>query len=312
MKKNPQNEYELYRELARITHSEYCLDYDACPLQDTNLVVNIDGYSEVYSRYSWINIDAWAYRAVMASLSDIITVGGQPIAVMVSLGVNNREEAFEASHGVKMASQDASVKVLKSDTNLARYERWIDIASIGITHRTPISRRAPRNAKKNALIVQLGYSGYGLLESMIANGKIQYEQIPGWLIYRRPPLNAWKVLSRCEVIAGMDNSDGLGYTLSTLGYLNGLDIYLEEIAIEPKVVKILDEEEINMDIRIVLGSWEDYNLVYLVEEDFVDCLERNCRMENIPFTIMGWAEEGSGKLIYKGRIVDNGKGWSWI
>ena len=312
MEKSPRKEYELYRELARITHSEYCLDYDACPVPDTNLVINIDGYSEVYSRYTWINIDAWAYRAVIASLSDIIAVGGQPIAVMVSLGVKNREEAFEASQGVRMASEDTSVRVLKSDTNLARYERWIDIASIGITHRTPISRRARRNAMKKALVVQIGYSGYGLLESMIAKEKVHYEQVPEWLIYRRPPINAWKVLSRCRVIAGMDNSDGLGYTLATLGYLNGLDIYLEEIAIDPKIVKILEEEEITLDVQTMLGSWEDYNLVYLVEEDFVDCLARYSRMENIPFTIMGWTKEGSGKLVYKGQIIDNGKGWSWI
>ncbi|MCE4609107.1 MAG: AIR synthase related protein [Desulfurococcales archaeon] len=312
MKKSPRNEHELYRELARITQSEHCLDYDACPLPGTNLVVNIDGYSETYSRYAWIDIDAWAYRAVMASLSDIIAVGGQPIAVMISIGVKNREEALEAGHGIQMASQDTGVKVLKSDTNLARYERWIDIASIGMTPKAPIPRRARENVTRRIKIVQLGYSGYGLLETMIAEGKLHYEQIPGWLIYRKPPVKAWRILSRCDVIAGMDNSDGLGYTLATLGYLNELDIYIEHVAIDSRVARILDQEGIPVDVPRMLGSWEDYNLVYLVEEDHVECLKQHARSENVPFAVMGWAEKGSGRLIYKGMIIDDGKGWSWV
>ncbi len=312
MKNNPENEYELYKSLARITRSEYCLDYDACPLPGTNLVFNIDGYSEIYSRYAWINIDAWAYRAVMASISDILAVGGQPIAIMTSIGIKNREEALDASHGIGMASQDIGVRVLKSDTNLARLERWIDITSIGRTHKPPIPRRTKSNVRKRVIVVQIGYSGYGLLESMIANGEIHYDQIPGWLIYRRPPVSAWRILLRCEVIAGMDNSDGLGYTLATLGYLNGLDIHVEHVAIDPKVVKIFSREGLTIDIKTVLSSWEDYNLVYLVEEEFVDCLKQRAKKEGTPLSIIGWAEEGSGKLIHRGQIIDDGKGWSWL
>ncbi len=309
---DPRRELELYESLSKIAGSESCLYYDACPIPGFNLVVNIDGYSETYSRYRWMSIEAWSYRAIMASISDLIAVGARPIAVWASIGVLSEKEALDAVAGMRKAADILGIPVLKSDTNKSRVERWIDVASIGEVDRKPIGRKIEGdilgNAEKTS-IVQIGYAGYGLIEWKLYN--TMRDNPPDWLVWRSPSFNAWKILAKCGALASMDNSDGLAYTLQTLAFINSLDIYLDSILVDPRIYELIKEENVELKDSDFLSSWEDYNLVLITTKEQADCIMRECSILNVDCKIIGCGNRGAGRLFYRGKLVDYSQGWLW-
>ncbi len=298
---------DIHRLLADITGSRRCLDYDACPSQG-GLLVNMDGYSMSASRPPWASIGDWAWRAVVAAASDIAASGGKPLGLMYSIGVPSLEEALEAAHGVGSAAKWIGVEVLKSDTNKCGCDSWIDVAMVGISTR-PIPRSG---ARPGDLVVQIGYSGYGLLARLAMEGRINIAELGEDLVELlrrpRPPLAAGPSISSCGASASSDNSDGLGYTLRVIAESSGVGMVLGDPLVDPRVLRVL--RGLGMEAGDAYSSWEDYNLVVAVPEPRVGCLLDSCNALGIPCQVIGRVVEDRG-LVYRGRSL-RVEPWEWF
>lgn len=296
-------EHLFHQRLAELSGSTECLGYDACP-GPRGLLYNIDGYHEDYSRYPFMSRADWAYRAVVASVADIIASGGKPLAVMYSVGVELEAHALEIARGVGEAARDLGVVVLKSDYNKGRGS-WIDVAAIGSTSR-PVSRRG---ASPGDMLLQAGYLGYGLLERLVAESIIGIDEVldvKGFL--RRLPPRVEEIVSGYAT-ASSDNSDGWAATLWGIAAYSGVRIVVEELHPDPMVESIVEQAGVTRE-AIWFESWEDYNIALIVGRDRVDDTLDECDKARVPCWIAGRVMEGDPQVIYKKRIISGG--WSWV
>lgn len=296
---------DFYRLLAREARSEACLRFDACPLD--GLLVNIDGYGEEESRFPWMRLEDWGWKAVVSALSDVEASGGRPLGVMISLGVRSVEEAVLVVRGAREASAWAGVGIYKSDTNRAE-KRWIDVAVVGRSER-PIPRDG---AREGDLVVQVGLAGYGLVAGLVLEGRLGLGDVPGdVLLYTRrphPPLGAGAAASSCGASAGMDNSDGMGYTLKTIADMSGVRIEVDRVAAPRSVSELASR--LGLSPEDLLRSWEDYNLVYTGDRRAVDCILSWCSKARVHCEVIGRVTRGSG--VYLGGRSVEVEGWSWF
>ncbi len=302
-----EGEKGLTRRLAETLGLGDCYYYDACP-GPGGLLYNIDGYAEEHSRYPFLTLADWGYRSVASAVSDIVASGGEPLAILYSLGTRSRGEALEVASGVADAARDIGLVVLKSDLNRAS-KPWIDVAAIGRSRR-PVSRRG---ARPGDVVVQAGYLGYGLLEHLVYTGRVPLDPALGVAGFGRrlPPLGAWRVVSG-YASASSDNSDGWAATLANIAEASGVGIVLEELHGDPGVVGLLEDYAPSLDLDSMLwGSWEDYNLALTLPGGLVEEALDSCRVLAIPCWVVGRVVEGSG-LWFRGERIDAGGGWSWL
>ncbi len=249
----------------------------------------------------------WGWKAVVASMSDVVASGGRPIAVLYSVGAPSRDIVLEVARGVGDACRWAGVRMLKADTNRSRFDTWVDVAVIGVTLK-PIPRTGVRPGN---LLVQVGPLGYGLVASMALKGLIEIENYPETMEYTRRPrinLEIGLKLSECNAIAAVDNSDGWAATLHQLSEANRVKIVVEELHPTRDAIRLI--QELNIPEEVLLESWEDYNIAVVVSEENVECLLDYCRRENVECRIVGRVEAGEG-VYFKGKKVEP-RGWAWF
>jgi len=296
---------ELLKELSRLTGSLELFDFDSPPLG--GFVVNIDGYEASSSRLPWMSWSDWGWKAVVASMSDIVAGGGRPLAVLYSVGAPSRDVVLEVARGVGEACRWAKVRMLKADTNRSAHDAWIDVAVIGVTLK-PIPRSG---AKPGDILVQVGPLGYGLVASMALRGLIDIREYPEAVEFtRRPRINLGVGLriSECNATAAIDNSDGWAATLHQLSEASKVKVVVEELYTTREAVKLL--QELKLAEEELLESWEDYNIAVTIPENSLECLLDYCRREDVECHVAGRIEAGEGVYL-KGRRVE-AKGWTWF
>ncbi len=302
------DERRILEELARITGSTGCLDYDACP-GPQGLLYNMDGYSLEDSMLPWMTYRDWGWKAVVAAASDIAASGGRPLAIMYSVGLDSRERIYEVAVGVAEAAEWLEAIVLKSDTNRSRGRGWIDVAVVGET-RKPVSRSG---AKPGDVVVQIGVLGYGALARLALEGVLdirEFEDVFSYTVRPKPPISMGSSISECGASASSDNSDGWAYTLENIAVSSGVDIFIDELVVEDDVIKILARTRIDVD-KALLSSWEDYNIAVTVPKEKAPCILEACKDNNVKCRVIGKVREGEGRIYYKGKIVKV-EHWSWL
>ncbi|MEB3779172.1 MAG: AIR synthase related protein [Desulfurococcales archaeon] len=302
------SERRILEELAKITGSTSCLDYDACP-GPQGLLYNIDGYSLEDSMLPWMTYRDWGWKAVVAAVSDIAASGGGPLALMYSVGLDSRDRIYEVASGVAEAAEWLGIVVLKSDTNRSRGRGWIDVAVVGETRR-PVPRSG---AKPGDVVVQVGALGYGALARLALEGILDVRRVGDSLSYTarpKPPIFMGLSISECGASASSDNSDGWAYTLENVAVSSGVDILLDDLVAEEDVVRVLARAGVDVD-KALLSSWEDYNIVVTIPREKASCVLEACRGNNVKCGIVGRVEEGKGRVYYRGEMVEV-KYWSWL
>ncbi len=279
------------REWSRLLGS--CKLYEACPIPGVDgLVVNIDGYSVEESLLPGLSWSVWGWRSLTACIGDLYAVGAEPVAAGFSLGLREDNMAWEAFQGFLAAARYYGVEPLKNDSNSpGRGRGWIDVYCIGkIT--PPDKHPIPNQAIPGEYaVVQLGYTGYGLLEKRLLEGKgIPLRLMP--LLKRKLPTRLPQVLGACRVAAARDNSDGYLHTLQLLATSSRVDIMLSEPPLgDPRLPPKYGGG------WALLESWEDYNLLLLVERGGESCLVESAVGLDVPVRVLGYAVPGSGRVV---------------
>jgi thiamine-monophosphate kinase len=285
-----------------------CVEAEACLVG--GVLVSIDGYSARESKPKWLSWRDWGWRAVVAALSDVIASGGDPVAVMVSLGVRRPETALEIMEGVGESATRYGVVVASGDLNKAESEEWIDVAVVG----RPLKWVRRVGAKPGDAVFQIGELGYGGLAQAVTEGRIPIEALQRGLVERisKPSVNkGFEVVAKeCDVKASIDNSDGWAYSLMQLAAASGVSINLTKIVVAKEVEEVVEEFNLGPVDVFGLKSWEDYNIAAVVDRARIDCVQRYCERLELKCWLAGEVIKGSpGLVTYKGKEVKV-TGWS--
>ena len=302
-------EWHITRRIAAAANvPTHCIEAEACLVE--GFLVSIDGYSSRESKPEWLSWRDWGWRAAVAALSDVIAAGGEPLAVMVSLGVKRPETALEVMEGVKEIASMYGVVVASGDLNKAESEEWIDVAVIG----KPLKWVRRVGAEPGDVVFQIGELGYGGLAQAITDGKLPVRALRRNLIERisRPILNKGfeAIAKECNVKAAIDNSDGWAYSLMQLAVASNVSINLTRVVVAEEVKEIV--EKFNLEPTDVFGlkSWEDYNIAAVVDRNMIDCVYDYCSRFGLKCWLVGEVFKGRvGLVTYKGEEVRI-MGWS--
>ncbi|MCE4607560.1 MAG: AIR synthase related protein [Caldisphaeraceae archaeon] len=289
---------ETLTKLMRLAGNEVCIAYDACPLN--GLLLNIDGYSMRRSILPWMSYSEWAYKATIASMSDVIVSGGKPMAILYSVGCNEESSLIEVAKGVGEASSYLGSRVLKGDANKAEVEPWIDVASVGSVYKKIVCRKG---AKEGDMLLQVGYLGYGTLSEKIMRGEVRDIEEKALEKTKRPHLEvmAYRPISLFAT-SSSDNSDGWISTLYNIIDSSNVKVELERVVVDPDLMEYVKEEE-------AIKSWEDYSFAVTVPPEGFEEFMKECKALGIACFSVGRVSKGYG-LYYKGVPVKD-EGWSW-
>ncbi len=296
----------LLEELARITGSEECLKYDACP--HGGLVFNIDGYAASYSKLPWMSWEDFGWKSVIAAAADVIASGGLPRVVLYSVGVTSADEARRIARGVGKAARRIGAVVLKADTNRAKEDPWIDVAVVGEAEK-PVGRRG---ARPSSYLVQAGIVGPGLVTEWVLSGRIPESEASSILELTRRPFvdpRLGGLISRCNAYAASDNSDGWAFTISTL-LGSSLDAQLYSVESSSEVLGLIARYHSNPQLAL-FESKEDYSIAIIANKDGAECIVKGCREIGTRCNIVGRVVEGNGRIYYRGVKVEQ-DGWKWF
>jgi len=277
-------------------------DAVAIRISDSWVIVKIDGTSSKSSKYPWMGWSDFSYRVALGTISDIISKGGKPLGLSVSIGVPKDftiNEVLEIIKGVKELIIKVNAKFLGGDINTSNVKDyvWIDVSGIGIAKK-PIP-----NIFRNGDLVRISSClGLSSIEALIYYRNIDLSKAEKLvrLPYKpEPPLNFLEVCD--QVTAATDISDGL-YSLTKVLRKLRLDLVLsDDLPLCKEVIEFMDEFNVDtLDVLKYLG--EEYIIVF---NDPHNSLRR--------YPILGELKEGKGNVIYRGKVVrggwDNFKGF---
>ena len=233
------------------------------------------------------------YKAVMVNLSDIYAMNGTASQITVSIAVSNRfpVEALEELYaGIQLASKIYNIDVIGGDTTSSTSGLMISITALGSAAKDEITYR--NGAKPNDLLVVTGdlgaaYMGLQVLEREKEVFKANPNSQPDldqytYLIERQLKPEARKdivpLLKDLDVkpTSMIDISDGLSSEIIHLCKNSkvGANLYEEKIPLDPAVISVCEEFEIDSTM-IALSGGEDYELLFTISQDDYDKIKGN-------------------------------------
>ena len=225
------------------------------------------------STFSYFDI---GWKSWVTNLSDVIAMGGTPLAGLVTLGIPEDMllEDFDSLYdGILSACKEYQTVVLGGDIVASRV-LFVSVAMIGSCEKTPILRSGAQIGDVIAVSGSLGDALGGL--QLLEQGSAINTEASRRLIekQRRPKVNVdFAQLSKILGIhAMMDLSDGLLIDLAKLAHSSGV-----ATQIQASLVPISDDLQKEFPLKaeeMALNGGEDYELLLVGAEntlqDFVN------------------------------------------
>ncbi len=299
---------------------------DDCALVPSNeggLLVTLDMLVEsVHFLRQAISPWQLGWKAVAASLSDVAAMGGDPVALFLSLGLPKGTErsfleAFRqgvldccAAHGATLAG---------GDTTASPLGLVVDVAVVGRPHATRLLRRSdarpgqllclPRPLGGSAAGLQVVLQGKENLERRVETALL--EAVLHWHLEPRPELELGRLLATLQGVgAVIDISDGL---VADLGHL--AEESEVEIAIRRDAVPVLPEaqalaESLGLDAKNwALFGGEEYTLAFTLAPEARQKASRALEEIGRQLLVVGEVRPGQGRVLLDGEPVAGPGGW---
>jgi thiamine-monophosphate kinase len=261
-------EKDFISTIKNILNSSYIGD-DCAYLKDLGIVVTQDSLVEdVHFSFKYMTPFQLGYKSVMVNLSDIVSSGGEPKYLTISLSLPKKYDKnfiSEFYNGAKSACPD-TVEIVGGDIT-GGDKVFISICAIGKTQDRKISSR--KNAKVGYKVVisgNHGSSGAGL--KLLFEGKTEPQELINAHLMPKAQFEFGKNISQNikTDYAMMDTSDGLMDSFSTIANESGvlLNIDFEKIPHSKELEKFQNFKE------LILYGGEDYGIVAVVPKEF-DC-----------------------------------------
>lgn len=224
----------------------------------------------VHADLELVGVDDLGWKAVVASVSDIAAMGGQPLAVVVAVSAPPDCDVERAMVGVAAAAQAYGCPVVGGDLSNAPV---LSIAStvLGTAGgRPPVLRSGARAGDTVFVTGPTGASAAGLAAlragdagrdgpapddepTVVGGGRIPAALIAAIEAHRRPMARVaeGRAARAAGATAMIDVSDGLARDVDNLATASGVGLVLDRVAVAP-----------GADVDQALGGGEDYELVF--------------------------------------------------
>jgi thiamine-monophosphate kinase len=257
------------------------------------------------------------YLAVL-NLSDIAAMGAIPASLLLNLGLRSDmlvNDLIELLAGAKRACLDYGCKILGGDLSSAS-ELSASATSFGRVAPSRILRR--RGAHKGDLVycgspvglTPTAFSYFlGVKSDRFSLSQVAEERLKDQFRSPRARFDVARVLSDIGGATAMDNTDGVGQTLSELAELNDLGIRIDaDAVIVDDISRLVAEQSSCAPIELALSAGADFNLV--------GSIPRDADLSQLPsdVKIIGEFVEGDGvTLAMNGRVERlEVKGWNYF
>jgi thiamine-monophosphate kinase len=274
------------------------------PLKDEAIVLTIDPcpqpvISILEGEDRWY--DGWF--SMIINISDLASMGAKPLGILLALEAENDMLVTELDRfyeGILDASREFDCPVIGGNVKDATRFSCVG-AAIGSVHPDRMLRRD--RAKPGELVVVLGEMGRfwaGVIHKLESIPLTAEESLILMQNLQRPRPRiaegralAEHSLSRCA----MDSSDGLVSCFYEIARASsGVDIYLDLADTEPDPLVSKVAELAHLDVRKLMLSWGNWELVTTVTVEKLARLSELMANLGCPVSVVGTVEQGSGKV----------------
>ncbi len=275
--------------------------------KDRKVVMTTDMLVEgVHFDLGFMPLKHVGYKAVMVNLSDVCAMNAIPTQITVSIAVSNRfplEALEELYSGIRLAAVLYKVDVVGGDTTSSTKGMIISITALGIADEKKITYRS--GAKPTDLLVVSGdlggaYMGLKVMQRENEVFKVNpdnqpdlepYQYIVERLLKPEARVDIVKLLSDLKVqpTSMIDISDGLSSEILHLCRHSkvGCDLYEEKLPLDPTVISVCEEFEVN-STTIALSGGDEYELLFTIDGKDYDKIKANPNL-----TVIGYMTEES-------------------
>jgi thiamine-monophosphate kinase len=247
--------------------------------------------------------EGWYTMAI--SLSDLGAMGAKPLAMLLSIEAPENLPLRDLDRfydGIREAAAEYACPVLGGNVKDAPRFNCTGTALGSVRADRMLRRDAARPNEVVVVLGELGLFWAGVIHRLnavpLAPDEVDVLMQP--LRRPRPRVREGRALaeaglSRCA----MDSSDGLiscFYEISTCGPDIDLHIDLRDVDVNPVVRRACDAAGI--DVRKVLLSWGDWELVCTTSREQLPALREAMAMLDCPVATVGWVSPGNGNVWY--------------
>ena len=280
---------------------------------EKGLIYKIDGFQLSYT-FSFMDLYDLGWKAVISTVSDIISKGGIPSLFFSSIGIpkSKLDKLENLIEGIADAIKYYHGKYVGGDLNSSDGSGWIDIMGIGLS--TCNSNKDIDDGDVVIISNSIGYTSLVFLS-----------YVRSWNIYlpkkvinkiRHPIVNKGivKVIEKyCTNISySTDVSDGLIVSLYNIVKRKNVTVELKQIPIDPEVKEMTDS--LGVEIKDILKySGEEFETLLVVRKSVVEEVMREMRKYGLNPIVIGEViknenSEGKNNVLYKGEVIEN-TGW---
>ncbi|MCS6789626.1 MAG: thiamine-phosphate kinase [Bacteroidia bacterium] len=244
------------------------------------------------------------YKAAASAISDICAMNGEPLFLVVSLGVPSYvspdylEKLYE---GLRKVEEKYNVGVIGGDVSSAN-ALWLNVGVVGRVEKEKITYR--RGASVNELVCVTGdlggaYAGLKILQREKAVFLQHPEMQPDVAEFTYIISRQLKPEPRCDIVARLreiavmptsmiDLSDGLAAGLHALAKASkvGFHIYLDRLPFHAQTQQVAELFHMPLTAFLLYGG-EEYELLFTAPLSAYETLRRETQIH-----VIGYATEG--------------------
>jgi thiamine-monophosphate kinase len=221
-------------------------------------------------------------KAASVSLSDIAAMGGEPLYLLVSLGLPRRygfSDARKIFQGIRAALSPYRAKLVGGDTVRSRFV-VVDTTIVGYIKEGKVLTR----------------SGARPGDSIFATGCFGDSLRTGWHYRFTPRIKEMEYLrKKIRITSAMDASDGLHASLRTLSQRSGAGFDVACGEIKSRVAK----KDFLLAVDSALFDGEDFELVFTGRcPDAVRTARDFEKKFKVPLSVIGKVRKGAGVKFF--------------
>ena len=282
-------------------------------LNGVQVALTIDTQLEnAHFRRRWMPPFDLGWKSVAVSVSDVVAMGGKPVAALLGLGLTGEEPVSfvdEFYEGAIAMCQSMGVLLLGGDTVRSNVGLAVSSVVLGIVEGEPIRRNGARVGDYVIVTGFLGEAaaGFWLLEQDIANVKTSplLSHCMERFMRPTPRLNSLPVLRSFPVHAAIDISDGLVIDAQRVASASKVQITLD-IAKLPLSQAIQESAKATVKdaLTLALTGGEDYELLLFAPPQVATDICQALTEKGIPAHQIGFVSGAheSGQVL--GRYPD--------
>lgn len=270
--------------------------------------------------FDWMSYADIGFKSVMVNLSDLASMGADPIGMVVAIGLPDNTPVIQVEsflEGMKQAAQIHSTLLLGGDLS----ESKVFFCSITAIGKVPTGKALRRDgAKEGDSLCVTGFPGEARAGLMIASrkfGNSTSEEKVFLNSFYRPTarIEIGRVLRDSGMVRGcLDLSDGLARDSIRIADRNNLRVQIESEKIPANETLVNFWKSRGHDIyKEIATGGEDFELLFCVDPKNFDSLKKTVEKETgTKITKIGKLTKGSGShLIYPDKTEVDMSSWGF-